>query len=379
MKIRIATFNVENLFNRFNFSGFEDVRDRGYLPEIVQFLQPNPGGDLEAFSRFRSLVETANIVETDEKRQHTALALSDADADIVCMQEVDSIEALRKFQQLYLSKSLETRYYQTVLHEANDPRGIDNAVMAVEKVGSKELLLFTRSNAHMRVSQIRNLDALVAKYPALKPETKDRGDRIFSRDCLETQVQVDGKTLTLFVCHFKSMSGGRDKTMGRRQLEALAVRQIIEDRFPDPSKANWVILGDLNDYWRQIRVGTVQAADGNYPETVREWHTEPEFQSGLDPLLRDGFAISLADAIPVEDRWSHYYAGDRTKTQLDHMLASPAVAEAVVGVPKFIRGGQPFRVPNTKAIERYPRLGWDRPKASDHCPLVVELDVARLA
>ena len=24
---------------------------------------------------------------------------------------------------------------------------------------------------------------------------------------------------------------------------------------------------------------------------------------------------------------------------------------------------------------RYPRAGWDRPKASDHCPLTVDLDI----
>jgi len=26
-------------------------------------------------------------------------------------------------------------------------------------------------------------------------------------------------------------------------------------------------------------------------------------------------------------------------------------------------------------VERYPRTGWDRPKASDHCPVVMTLDL----
>lgn len=379
MKLKIATFNAENLFTRFNFEAFTDEDARGYLPQVVQFFRDFDNGNMESFNKFKGLVETAEVVQTDEKRQHTALALADADADIICMQEIDGIAALRKFQDLYLSKTLTTDYYQAALHEGNDPRGIDNAVLAVEKVGSNDVLIYTRSNAHMRVSQLKNLAGLKVQYPAIVDEVKNTGRRIFARDCLEVDVHADGKVITLFVCHFKSMSGGRPKTIGRRQLEALAVRQIIERRFPNPAQGNWMVLGDLNDYWRQIHVSSVKGNDGLYAETVKEEHQNPGFISGLDPFLRDGFAVSLVDAMPVAERWSHYYSTDRTKTQLDHMLASPKFASAVVGLPQFIRGGQPIRVPNTKLVERYPRVGWDRPKASDHCPLVVQIDTDLLS
>lgn len=379
MKLKIATFNVENLFTRFNFEAFVNERSRGYLPQAVQFFHDFDDGNIESFNKFKGLVETTEVIQTDEKRQHTALALVDADADIVCLQEVDGIGALRKFQEVYLSKTLTTDYYQAALHEGNDPRGIDNAVLAVEKVGSQDLLIYTRSNAHMRVSQMKDLPDLVTRFPLIKKEVSDKGRRIFARDCLEVDVHAGGKSLTLFVCHFKSMSGGREETIGRRQLEALAVRQIIERRFPDPAQSNWLVLGDLNDYWRRIKVSTVREADGSYRETIKEDHLEADFKSGLDPFLRDGFAVSLVDDLPLQERWSHYYAYDRTKTQIDHMFASPKVASAIVGLPRFIRGGQPIRVPNTKDIERYPRVGWDRPKASDHCPLVVEIDTDLLS
>lgn len=379
MRLRLATFNVENLFTRFNFEAFSDDRQRSYLPQVVQFMHDFDDGNVASFEKFKGLVETATIVETDEKRQHTALALAEADAHIVCLQEIDSIGALRKFDDVYLSKMMTKRYYQAALHEGNDLRGIDNAIMAVEEVGDNEVLVYTRSNAHLRVSQLKNLPALIASYPEIGEPAKNKGARIFARDCLEVDVFADGKVLTLFVCHFKSMSGGRDKTIGRRQLEALAVRQIIERRFPNPAEANWIVLGDLNDYVRQIKVSSEKQPDGSYRETLKDYKaTDPGFRSGLDPLLDHGFAVSLVDALPVEERWSHYYAWDRTKTQLDHMLASPKVAAAVSGLPRFVRAGQPIRVPNTASVPRYPRVGWDRPKASDHCPLVVEINTDRL-
>ena len=46
-------------------------------------------------------------------------------------------------------------------------------------------------------------------------------------------------------------------------------------------------------------------------------------------------------------------------------------------VPDIIRNGQPFRTlfPPGQEVERFPRVGWDRPKASDHCPVAISLDV----
>jgi hypothetical protein len=73
---------------------------------------------------------------------------------------------------------------------------------------------------------------------------------------------------------------------------------------------------------------------------------------------------------------------------LDHILISPALFVAN-HEPKVqtVRRGLPYRVPLDPAApdrsiaflattgDRYPRIGWDRPKASDHSPLVVELDI----
>ena len=47
-------------------------------------------------------------------------------------------------------------------------------------------------------------------------------------------------------------------------------------------------------------------------------------------------------------------------------------------VPDIIRAGQPWRTPFPpgQEVERFPRAGWDRPKASDHCPVAITLHIA---
>ena len=44
------------------------------------------------------------------------------------------------------------------------------------------------------------------------PNGLSLNDYAFRRDCLEADIVKDGRVLTLFVCHFKSMYGGRRKT-----------------------------------------------------------------------------------------------------------------------------------------------------------------------
>jgi hypothetical protein len=44
------------------------------------------------------------------------------------------------------------------------------------------------------------------------------------------------------------MTEGREQTRHIREVEATTVKEIIEDRFTDPSNDNWIIAGDLNDY-----------------------------------------------------------------------------------------------------------------------------------
>jgi len=66
----------------------------------------------------------------------------------------------------------------------------------------------------------------------------------------------------------------------------------------------------------------------------------------------------------------------RTESDEDPAGLHPGLAgdERIIHRRAAHRGhGMPFRVPNTESVSRYPRTGWDRPKASDHCPVIMDL------
>ena len=101
-----------------------------YLAPIAQFFANYGDGDLTDFGDFKQLIQTASIAQDDDKRQHTALALAQLNADVVAFQEVDSFDALKRFLSAYYGKLGEKPYRHVALHEGNDMRGIDVAVAA---------------------------------------------------------------------------------------------------------------------------------------------------------------------------------------------------------------------------------------------------------
>ena len=334
-KIRIATFNVENLLQRFDFYRY----GRLTVEPALRVL-----GVEEGTHEYMSLRRSLHTSLTDDSRQMTAQVVRDTRADLICLQEVDSRKVLDDFHSQYLRKSTGVRYGWLRLLEGNDRRGIDVGVM------SKQRIDVTSHSEH-------TFDEFDLFNETLRESGLSEGDRIFRRDCLEVQTNVDGTLLTIFVCHFKSMSEGREQTRPVRKAEAAAVRHIINDKYKKPEEEYWLVVGDLNDYTE----GNDGYADDGH---------------GLGPLFDHDFSVNLVSRRPVGCRWTHYYPTGGTKRQLDYILASPAVARTNPKVlPDIVHGGQPWRVPGLEKVPRYPRVGFDRPKASDHCAVAVDLDI----
>ena len=325
-EIRLATFNVENLLMRCDFeaAGIEDLRAK-----LTNVSSPEEAAKVSS---------VFNVLSEDD-RTLTAQALAATKADVCVVQEVENLVTLTTFHDKYLSRWTDRKLPFHILYEGNDRRGID--------VGAMSRLEIVRHVSHAKAS--------FASLGIRPPAGVHANERVFRRDCLELDVVKDGKRLTLFVCHFKSMHGGREKSRAVRDSEARGVRAIIEARFKEPASENWVILGDLNDY---LEIDGV-----------------PDTGHGLGALLDDGFAFDIAMACIDEpkERWSHHFKPLQQYTALDHILLSPRLADLNQSTSvSYIRAGMPWRTTRHTGY-RLAGVGWAKPKASDHCPLVAAI------
>ncbi|MEX0343900.1 MAG: endonuclease/exonuclease/phosphatase family protein [Rhizobiaceae bacterium] len=369
MSLRIATFNVENLMNRFDYSGYRNQLRQDRTLSLYEIKDEN---------EFRQLERARTIAHTDDARQLTALAIAETHADIICLQEVDNLEALNAFEYGYLFKMVGQGYRRKYHTSGNDSRGIDVAVMMRDETRHGQEIEFVRMTSHAHVTY----EEFDLHNKALGDTGNDPHERVFRRDCLEIDLKIGGRPLTLYVVHFKSMGSPRDGVSGReftmpiRFAEAKAVRRIIENRFGKDKTASkrWIICGDMNDYQERVVVDGDALAGFSFAPARED-------VSALDVFSEDGFAINPVERLPELERWTLYHTRgpeERHLCQLDYIWLSPSLADLnAKAMPEIIRGGQPWRtlVPPGQQVDRYPRTGWDRPKASDHCPVAITLDM----
>jgi hypothetical protein len=82
----------------------------------------------------------------------------------------------------------------------------------------------------------------------------------------------------------------------------------------------------------------------------------------------------VVDRLPDAERWTHYWDSGNEYRRLDYLLLSRALANANPGAPEIMRKGQPLRASRYTG-ERSAGIGEHRPKASDHCPVVMALEL----
>jgi len=259
MEIKVASFNLNNLFSRFNWSGTIDPAD----PDVV-YLERDKDGNVTELADVEYVVQRASddrkrlfrgqLIKAKDPEMTTAVAerIGMIDADVLLVQEVEDQLALEGFNADYLDHS----YRQVVVIDGNDERLIDVGILA-------------RGELHPgRVTTWKH-----ARNPEQSPNAV-KG--IFSRDLLEVEL-LDGdgrRMLTVFNTHLKShfvdewnAEEHRKKTpeeITAEQHDADALRRqqadtaadIIRTRIGEPV----LLAGDMNDppeapafaAWRQL-------------------------------------------------------------------------------------------------------------------------------
>ena len=328
MDIRVGTFNLNNLFSRFNLyteadrqirSAVEEAtaeKPRHWLrradiedeePEDVKVIsrgEIGPDGKLRWRRKFLGKMIYAKEPEAQET---LAARIKDLDVDVLCVQEVENLAALEDFvEYLDLKKS---GFKHLSLVEGNDSRFIDVAVMSKLPLGG------IRSWRHH-----------------IHPERPS--EPAFSRDLLEVPIlgERGGEpVLTVYVNHLKSqLADDEDDTRAndeRRRRQAESIVEIIREH---PPGTPYLVLGDMND-----------APDSE--------SLAPLPASGLiDALLaasERGGPYPEGDPDPPPDRpWTHRYRADRKTTYelYDQIWASPDLKDKIADawiLRRTLRGG----------------------------------------
>lgn len=358
MGLRLTTCNVNNLFVRYRFGEtFPGAPIKKKDDEAVPVADDRRG--------FLPLYQKGAFeIFGPQQRDLTAQAIRGSAGgsypEILCLQEVESLLALREFNAAHLDGF----YTNALVVDSRDFRQIDVALLTVQPI----LALRT------------HVDEL-AKGAAAKLVDDDR-PQLFSRDCLEVDLALpDGAVLTVLLNHLKSqfvdLQGvkGKDKRKLEeerqtkrndelRKAQAKRVAEIVAERATGLA----CVVGDLNHL-------------PGHP-SIAPLYDHPDLFDALSML-------------PAGERWTHWYRGENTVGQLDHLLLSPTLADRCQSPPTIERRGISFERtlqdggigPKQTRLEaadgsrtsidfRWERFNGVSPTAyaSDHCPITLQID-----
>lgn len=328
MQLTITQFNVENLFNR------HTRLDRSADDTAIQV---GLTGIANIDYQGRPLCEAL----TQAQRNNTAQAILDCKPDILAVEEVEDLWTLRLFNDQYLGG-----YFGAMMCiPGNDSRGINVALCVRQDSG----VMITGVRSHM--DEVDNPDkpgARVQRYYSESAGTLTVAHNLFSRDCLEVDVDAGGVPLTFLVNHFKSQSGKKSESDALRVKQAARVAELVKGL--TARRAHCVVIGDLN-------IG------------IDDPSLRPLKGLIIENLLVDPFAGD-------PDPWTHFFTVKKETSRLDYILPSASLRSALQS-PSIFRKGITLRC--ASAGERYPTVGQVGTEASDHCPVSVILDLDQLA
>jgi endonuclease/exonuclease/phosphatase family metal-dependent hydrolase len=311
--MRIASFNVENLFSRAKVLNFLNNDDGqvllGKIGELRDLLKAKLyTNKTQIVNKYQALKEFIEITEDRGKlfkksgtaivgikangaddwdgtivfkrdkfdqttRQNTAKAMKEVKADIFCLVEVENRETLSFFNSEMLSTG---KFPFNMCIDGNDSRGIDVGLLSRKKIKNIRTHIFDKKSTNSKPT--------------------------FPRDCLEVELELSSSRSLHILCnHFTSRLS--DKTGEKRKFQTGEVKKILQSNY-DLKKDFVVVAGDFND--------------------------SPD-KAALNPLLgmQNLFdVLQLQFGNDMTQRWTYNY--QNKQEQIDFILVSKPLKEAFV-------------------------------------------------
>ena len=255
--------------------------------------------------------------------RNSAQVVRDVKPDVIGIIECEDRKALMQFSNVLMPNVGAPTFDQVMLIDGNDDRGIDVGMMA--------------KNGYQIGWMRSHVD-----------DTDDRGGRIFSRDCPEFSIWApSGAVIWVLVNHFKSKGyGTQDASNARRWRQAEEVRRIYE-RLKSEGATYVAVIGDLND--------------------------TPDSEA-LSPLIKSSDLKDIAEHPSfINDGLPGTYQNGTDRDKIDYILLSPALYARMQQGGTWRRGvwGR-----NKKPLwDVYPEMTTSYHAASDHAALWCDLDV----
>jgi endonuclease/exonuclease/phosphatase family metal-dependent hydrolase len=371
--MRLATFNVENMFERpkaMNLDTWakgkailEDFKRLNQLIQKTEYSEKIKAELLKIMKRNRGLItnrkskyirlrdirgrfmkrpknKPAEIVAggrgdwigwfelikeavKETATENTGRIIGLLNADVLCVIEAENRIGLKRFSNDVLPKVKVEPFAHIMLIDGNDDRGIDVGYM------SKQGYRIVRMLSHV--------------------DDEDDKGKIFSRDCPEYEIETpQNNRLLVLINHFKSKGYGKPRESAKKRFrQALRVREIYDERIKSGYE-HVAIIGDLNEI----------------PDE------EP-----MAPLVRDG--STLTDIMKHRkfrgDGRPGTYGNGTKSGKLDYILMSPELSDKVIrgGIERQgVWGGK-----HGTLFPHLPSIKSEADAASDHAALWVDLAI----
>lgn len=199
-RMRLAAFNLENLFD--------------------QVDDPSISGEYDDLP----------MATPDVRCKALAAAIRKLDADVLCVEEIESLDALKWFRDTYLK---DLGYAHAASHEVGYYRGVEQGVLSRYPILSSEVFV------DESLADVKREGEGWAEVEAGKGPTK------FQRSPLKAVIEFPGGyKLTVFSVHLKASGGAVNEA--QREAESLQLREWVAELLKTDPDANIAVLGDFN-------------------------------------------------------------------------------------------------------------------------------------